>query len=789
MKNLQNSLQFLQKITFLLLAIATMSLVWSPVALAHRPHDVVSQIEVSPDFETDKTVYIVVRHNIYKSTDGGDNWQRKIQGLDYKGEAGSLSLSPSEKNILYFSTRSDGVYKSEDAGETWKKINQGLDTEYIDRIEVAPSSSDIAVAAGIDTNPALGEKAGKIGKGLYRTTDGGKTWSSILRSPAVINQIAIAPKNPEQILFGDTEGNLYLSTDAGKTWQKLPLPKDLGTVGAIAFSPNVDSDRTFFVGMIGKGIWKTENLGESFEAIGQDMGDSKIEDLVFSPNYATDSTLYASTWQDGVYVSQDGGKTWKKRSEGLTRDHQADDFKEPHFTDLKVFGETIFLAGFNGLFRTVDGGQQWRELDTLLKGTVIALAVSPNYEKDSTLAIANYVGNIFISNDQGETWAPANRGLEKFNFEPDREEASQDPRRFFDIAFSPAYGTDKTIFSSILWTKIVKTENGGESWQIVSLDRPVRGIKIVPSPNFQVDRTVYLTNQAGKIFRSTNGGDNFTFTNEIGKIPGNYGPSMVISPNFTNDNTLFATGKGGIFRYTTTASGSSWLNTTAGTPLENASAIQLAISPNYKVDGTVFAGSMQGLYVSENRGQIWQRIENTPFPIDSLIEGVAISPNYANDRTVLITIRGRGLFQSTDAGKTFQAIGNSKLPISRTDRIPSAGIPIQFSPNYANDRTIFGFGGAKTDVFRSTDGGKTWQTFTIPLNVEENTSRYKISEFFSGNLGRLWRFLIPAVAAIAAYFLISALQLGKKFPFNKIAIGMIPAFVVFLLAFGFIAQF
>jgi photosystem II stability/assembly factor-like uncharacterized protein len=317
----------------------------------------------------------------------------------------------------------------------------------------------------------------------------------------------------------------------------------------------------------------------------------------------------------------------------------------------------------------------------------------------------------------------------------------------------------------------------------------VRGIKIVPSPNFQVDRTVYLTNQAGRIFRSTNGGDNFTFTNEIGKIPGNFGPSMVISPDFTNDNTLFATGKGGIFRYTTTASGSSWLNTTEGTSLENASSIQLAISPNYKVDGTVFAGSMQGLYVSENRGQTWQRIENTPFPIDSLIEGVAISPNYANDRTVLITIRGRGLFQSTDAGKTFQAIGDSKLPISRTDRIPSAGIPIQFSPNYANDRTIFGFGGAKTDVFRSTDGGQTWQTFTIPLNVEENTSRYKISEFFSGNLGRLWRFLIPAVAAIAAYFLISALQLGKKLPFNKIAIGMIPAFVVFLLAFGLIAQF
>jgi hypothetical protein len=75
------------------------------LAFAHRPHDVISQVEVSPDFQTDNTVYILVRNNFYKSSDGGSNWKRLIQGLDYTGELSSLSLSPLNKNILYLASR------------------------------------------------------------------------------------------------------------------------------------------------------------------------------------------------------------------------------------------------------------------------------------------------------------------------------------------------------------------------------------------------------------------------------------------------------------------------------------------------------------------------------------------------------------------------------------------------------------------------------------------------------------------------------------------------------------
>lgn len=776
MKNLQTFLRLTRKVNLLLLAIVAMFCLWSPPAFAHRPHDVIDQIEISPDFETDRTLYILVRHNLYKSTDGGDNWTREIKGLDYTGELSSLSMSPSDKNTLYLASRADGIYKSTDAGESWKKVNQGLETNFIEIVDSARTSSDIALAVGKE-------------KGLYRTENGGKTWTNIFKTPTAITTLASAPKNPDLIIFGDKKGHLYLSKDGGKNWENITIPKESASIGSIEFSPEVETDRTFYVGTIGDGIFQTVDLGKSFEPIGRGIEDKAIEDVVVSPNYATDSTLYVSTWKDGVYISRDGGKNWTKQNQGLTRDHQADDFKVPHFTELRVLKDRMYLAGFNGLFETNDGGQQWREIPTLLKGTIMAMAVSPNYANDSTLAVATYVGNIFLSRDKGQTWIPVNHGLEKYRFDPDMEEAQQDPRRYFDIAFSPDYGKDKTIFAGLLWSTLVKTDNGGDSWTIVPLPQTVRGITIAPSPNFAVDRAVYLTNQSGKIFRSTDGGNHFTYINDIGKIVGNGPPSIVISPDFANDRTIFATGNGGILRYTTTPSGASWQNTTEGTPLERAAFIQLAISPDYKNDGTVFASSLGGLYATRDRGKTWTRIENTPFPADSLIEAVAVSPDYATDKTVIVSLQGLGLFRSTDGGKTFGPIGDPSLPIVKTKAIPNAGIPIHFSPNYAQDKTLFGFGGAKTDIFRSTDGGKTWETFTVPPNVEEVTTRYRIGEFFSGHLGRLWRFAIPALAGLAAYFLAGFLQLEKKLAINKLVLGVVSAFVVFLIAFGLIAQF
>jgi photosystem II stability/assembly factor-like uncharacterized protein len=768
MINRQSLLRFAYKFNLILLIIAIVFCLGSSAAFAHRPHDVISQLEVSPDFQTDNTVYILVRNNFYKSSDGGSSWTRLIQGLDYTGELSSLSLSPLNKNILYLASRSNGIYKSEDAGESWQKVNQGLETNFINFLEIAPSDPNIAAAVGLE-------------KGVYLTEDGGKNWSNIFPTTALITSLAITPSNPDRIFFGDEQGKLYTSSDGGKTWQNLPLPANMGAVDTIAFSPNLDRDKTFFVGTKEAGIFKTVDDGKTFQAVNEGIKDKIIEDIVISPDYAQNSTLYAITWHDGMYVSQDGGKSWKKMSEGLTKDKQADDYKVPHFMDLKIVQDTMFLGGFNGLFKTTDSGKQWQEIETLARGTVIAMAVSPNYAQDSTVVIANYVGNIFISRDKGETWTPINRGLEVYRLGKDPEESGQDPRRFFDIAFSPNYGEDRTIFAGFLRNKFAKSDNSGDLWKIIEIDQKVRGPRIVPSPDFAKDKTLFLTNQEGRIFRSTDGGNTVKNISEVGRIFGNYAPAMVASPDFAKDKTLFVTGKEGI--YQSVDGGLTWKNVSQGTPLSKTPNVQLAMSPNYPSDGTIFAGTISGLFVSKDGAKSWTKLEKPGFNPNTSVETIAISPDYANDRTVMVSLQGDGLFKSTDGGETFRSIGDPKIPLVKIHSIPSSGISVQFSPNYAQDKTLFGFGGAKTTVFRSTDGGETWTSVTIPPHAEENTPRCKIGEFFFSPLGTILRLVIPILLAIVAYFLVGFLKLEKIINLPKSFFRMTGALMIFLFVF------
>ncbi|MDJ0688346.1 MAG: hypothetical protein QNJ41_07540 [Xenococcaceae cyanobacterium MO_188.B32] len=286
---------------------------------------------------------------------------------------------------------------------------------------------------------------------------------------------------------------------------------------------------------------------------------------------------------------------------------------------------TIFLGGFNGLFKSTDGGQAWQEIDTLFGGAIVSLDVSPDYSNDSTVIAVTYVGFPYISQDGGTSWKPREKGLEiprfKRNFRP--IDSNQDPRRFFDVAFSPNYSSDQTIFASVLWSKVVRSTNRGNSWKIVPLSKEVRGITIAPSPNFAIDKTVYLSNQRGIIFRSTDGGKNFSIVSKVGKVFGNDGPSLVISPDFATDKTLYTSGPEGVHK--SVDGGKTWQAITKDTALKESFNIQLAISPNYKADQTVMAGTGRGVFVTRDGGKSWLKLAGSAYGGDSYLRLPAIN--------------------------------------------------------------------------------------------------------------------------------------------------------------------
>ncbi len=745
-------------------------------AFAHRPHDDVAHIELSPNYQQDKTVFIVVRSNLFKSVNGGENWQRITRGISSPTGITSFDMSAQDKNILFLSTYDHGIFKSEDGGNVWQSASTGLETRGVGLVAISNNDPSLVLASGLEG-------------GLYKTDNGGQVWKLVLDQKIKITAIAFSPTQVNEIMIGDAQGNLYRSNNRGDSWDKIGTLGNSGVIAALAFS----QEGSLYIGTEKQGIYKTSDRGKTFTAINKGLADKNIKDIVV----VNPDLIILSTWDKGLFISKDSGKNWQYSSQGLTTDHQADQLNEPNFSDVEVSpaftqDKTIFLAGFNGLFKTTNGGKNWQELESLSTGTITSLDISPNYQKDSTLAFVTYVGNIYLSRDAGKTWEAINTGLEVPRLTGNFEKPDQDPRRFFDIAFSPNYQQDNNIFATLLWDNFLKTSDQGQHWQIVTLPnvpgQGLRGMRIVPSPNFEDDKIIYLGTQYGLIMRSTDGGNTFFAISTLDNKQRNEAISLVISPDFATDETLYATTKDGVHK--SIDRGSTWQALTANTPLDQLSYTQLVISPNFKQDRTLIVGTNLGFYLTNDGGDTWTKIRNASFNENGYVEGLDISPNYQNDQTFVVSLRGEGLFKTIDGGTTFSQLENGSIPLARMNELPSAGRPIQFSPNYAIDNTLYGFGSSTTEIYKSTDGGKTWETLKITrVSLEREYAPLTwidlIIHVYRRNILRIG---VAIIVALWSYFTLGFLGLEKRLPLSRLQIkliGSILVFIVTLLIFPF----
>ncbi|NET31591.1 MAG: sialidase [Cyanothece sp. SIO1E1] len=700
---------------FLILLTALLLLDAKP-ALAHAPHDDVERVDISPNYNQDKSLSIIVRGSLLKSTNGGSSWQRIVRGLDNQYRLSSLSSFAQNSKIMFLSSLGDGIYKSEDQGDSWLKVNHGLANLTIDLIAVSPYCSDLTLAAG-------------QAQGLYLTENRGGLWQQVIGDNHKLTAIAFFPN--DQIVVSNQQGTLQISRDGGKVWQEHFTLKDKGAITAIAISPNFSADKTWFIGTAKGGVFKTVDHGTSFTAANKGLSEKAIRDIVVHAKEQKEFTLFVSTWNEGVFYSTDGGNTWHKKSvRGLTKDPQADDYKyqRPHFSDLKIsnaFGkdQTIFLGGFDGLFKSTDGGRIWREHDTLSAKIITTVAISPNYKNDATVAIGTYKKGAYISHDRGVTWKPINRGLKI----PRHKKNLSNPfvlekPRFYSVVFSPDYSRDNTLFATLRY-KFLKSNDGGHHWQSIPLSSvsgySLREIIIVVSPSIAIDNTVYLGTYQGIIYRSTDAGSNFKV---LGKVGGSI-RSLVISPDFLSDQTLYAAGFKAVYK--SVDQGTTWQSITSHPIFSDQKHLQLVISPHYKFDQTLIVGTEGGLFKTTDGGQNWVKL--FIFADDdkeSYITAIAMSPNYKNDHTFIVTVKGKGLFKTINNGETFTSLGERDLicqnhALMKVDNVPSTSMPIQFSPAYVADNTIYGYGSCGAKLFKSVDMGNTWEVIEVPLQEDK----------------------------------------------------------------------
>ncbi|MDE2149640.1 MAG: glycosyl hydrolase [Gammaproteobacteria bacterium] len=318
---------------------------------------------------------------VFKTTDGGLRW-KPVFAHEATGSIGAIALAPENPNLVWVGTgeaniRNDviggtGVYLSTDAGASWKRM--GLEkVGQIARIVVDPHDSNHVLVA------ALGHEWGaNPERGVYETTDGGKTWTKTLfvddRSGAI--DLALQPGNG-QVVFaatwqawrepwmlhdGGPGSGIWRSTDGGSTWKRLTegLPKGpIGRIG-LAIAPSEPQKVYALVeAPIGQGaLFVSDDLGDHWQKVSDNHALSVrgfyFSTLEVAPNDA--GRVYFSGFQ--LLRSDDGGKTVRVIDEHVHVDHHAlwIDPADP---------KRMIQGNDGGAYLSFDAGKSWRFLDGL----------------------------------------------------------------------------------------------------------------------------------------------------------------------------------------------------------------------------------------------------------------------------------------------------------------------------------------------------------------------------------------------------------------------------------------
>jgi photosystem II stability/assembly factor-like uncharacterized protein len=275
-----------------------------------------------------------VAGGVWKSTDGGLTWRPMTDKVkDMSPSIGAIAVAPSDSNVIYAGTGEacirgnivggNGVYKSIDAGKTWSY--GGLrDTQAIGRIIVNPKNADIAFVA------ALGHPFGpNPERGIFRTTDGGKTWSKVLykdensggidlsfdpnNANVIFAALWQARRSPWDMQSGGPDSGLYRSTDGGATWKQLighGLPE--GIMGRIGVAVGYNSTRVWaLIENDRGGLFRSDDGGDNWTLVNSDRQYRQrafYYTHVFADPHSPDGVYVLNT---GMYHSNDGGKTFR----------------------------------------------------------------------------------------------------------------------------------------------------------------------------------------------------------------------------------------------------------------------------------------------------------------------------------------------------------------------------------------------------------------------------------------------------------------------------------------------
>lgn len=674
----------------------------------------IASLAVNPN---DRAHYFVgvASGGVWKTTNAGTTW---TPVFDDQGSysIGWVTMDPKNPNTVWVGTgennsqRSvswgDGVYRSDDGGKSWK--NLGLkSSEHIGKIVIDPRDSNIVYVA------AQGPLWGPGGdRGLYKTTDGGKSWSKILTvsENTGVSDLVLDPANPNVILAaayqrrrhvwtlinGGPESAIYKSKDAGATWNKVRsgLPtEELGRIGLAAAATKSGLVYATVEAADKKGgIFRSTDFGESWEKRNDfDQGAMYYGHIVVDP--ANHERIYVMNVF--LQVSDDGGKTLRNLGE---RAKHVDN----HCIWIDPRDPNYHLVGCDGgLYESHDRGEHWKFLPNLPVTQFYDVTCdqdAPFYrvyggtQDNYTLGgpartrSAHGIGN--------HDWFVTQGG--------DGFQCRVDPK------------DSNIVYSTMQYGGLVRFdrrtgEQHGIQPQPGQGEPPLRynwDSALIISPH--LNTRLYFA--ANRLFRSDDRGDTW----------------KPVSPDLTRQ----------IDRNALPVMGKVW-------PLEAVAKSQstsfygniVALSESPKQEGLIYVGTDDGLIqATEDGGQNWRKIEKFPgVPERTYVARLCASQHDA--KTVYAAFENHKmadfapyLLKSADAGKSWTSIVGD---------LPAGGPVLAFAEDHVNPNLLFV--GTEYGLFATVDGGKKWHRLKSGLPtiaVRDLAIQKQMNDLVVGTFGR-----------------------------------------------------
>ncbi|MEO5783866.1 MAG: hypothetical protein ABIQ07_11365, partial [Ginsengibacter sp.] len=336
------------------------------------------------------------------------------------GRITAIDGNASDGKTLYIGTAGGGVWKSTNAGTSFKPIFDKY-CQSIGAIAIDQSKPNIVFAGTGESNM---RNSVSIGNGLYRTTDAGDNWTKVgLDSTEHIAKIVIDPKNSDNIyvaapgpLWSDSKNRgLYKSTDGGKTWDKILYINEKAGVADVAVdpqNPNIVFASTwefrrfpyaFNSGGTGSGFYKSSDGGKTWKELTNGLPAKPFGRIAFAlaPSSPQNMLAIVESEATGLYISSDGGESWKKQS--ATSNVEARPF---YFSVIQVDpkdSKRVYRPAYVFSYSN-DGGYSFADASDeggWLHSDMHALWINPNNTNQMYLGTD---GGVYFSLDKGATW-------------------------------------------------------------------------------------------------------------------------------------------------------------------------------------------------------------------------------------------------------------------------------------------------------------------------------------------------------------------------------------------------